>query len=525
MPNAPSQIEITEDNYPEIQFSVPWQYGSGTPMGHDSDGFPLGVPTTKDGTVISREVLHAQIWNKFHSNPHVNTSTRGLVGRLVGNGFATVSDIPKIDEAIEEIETDYRNRLFDYWPKFLTRAIISGELPLCFTCHDNGFIEIDFIDPDVIDGEPEHGIIFHPRKTRMPLVYCVKDADNDIEEHIPSIYLARYPELYSVAKQQKGFSASMMNPSRTRKKAFKPVGGFYRFVVSWDLGLMTKRSTSHLQTILQWLNYWENLKKYEIDHKKSSGSYVHIVRFTDVKSWMAWLSLTDEQRQKTGIGAKKTPGSTLVLGPNMEHKIESPNLPKISGGDSDIMQMVSSGLNEAQDVTTGEAKGTFASVKATRGPMSDRVSDEMTYFARWLRWDFWGNIFFLKSKISDFPETFDVEEAIDFDKDQEPVFAIKKKKPERCLDIIFPVSEIENMESHAKGLLGVKHGSLNDTAGMPNEELMKKMGFRGYKKLRLQKATEDKKYPPTVLAVDQETHQELTEAEPPKKGKKVSKSP
>jgi len=215
----------------------------------------------------------------------------------------------------------------------------------------------------------------------------------------------------------------------------------------------------------------------------------------------------------------------LVLGPNMEHKIESPNLPKISGGDSDIMQMVSSGLNEAQDVTTGEAKGTFASVKATRGPMSDRVSDEMTYFARWLRWDFWGNIFFLKSKISDFPETFDVEEAIDFDKDQEPVFAIKKKKPERCLDIIFPVSEIENMESHAKGLLGVKHGSLNDTAGMPNEELMKKMGFRGYKKLRLQKATEDKKYPPTVLAVDQETHQELTEAEPPKKGKKVSKSP
>jgi len=294
MPNAPSQIEITEDNYPEIQFSVPWQYGSGTPMGHDSDGFPLGVPTTKDGTVISREVLHAQIWNKFHSNPHVNTSTRGLVGRLVGNGFATVSDIPKIDEAIEEIETDYRNRLFDYWPKFLTRAIISGELPLCFTCHDNGFIEIDFIDPDVIDGEPEHGIIFHPRKTRMPLVYCVKDADNDIEEHIPSIYLARYPELYSVAKQQKGFSASMMNPSRTRKKAFKPVGGFYRFVVSWDLGLMTKRSTSHLQTILQWLNYWENLKKYEIDHKKSSGSYVHIVRFTDVKSWMAWLSLTDE---------------------------------------------------------------------------------------------------------------------------------------------------------------------------------------------------------------------------------------
>jgi hypothetical protein len=500
-----------------LQFSVPWQYGS-QGNSYDADGFPMARGPTKDApSSISREALHAHIWNKFHSNPHVNTSTRGLVGRLTGNGFATVSDIREIESAIDETETDYRNRLFDYWPKFVARALISGELPLCLTCHDDGFIEVDYIDPDVIDGEPEHGIIFHPRKTRMPLVYCIKDADNDIEEHIPSIYMARYPELYRVAKTQNGFSAKMLDPCRSRKKPFRSIGGFNRFIVSWDLGLITKRSTSHLQTILAWLNHWETLKMYEIDHKKSSGAYVWVVKFTDNKSWLTWLSLSEEDRRKTGIGVQKTPGSTMVVGPNMEVTAQNPTLPKISDGDSDIMQMISSGLNEPQDVTTGQSRGTFASVKASRGPMSDRIADEMAYFERWLRWDFWGNIFFLKSEIAGFPKTFPAEEAVDFDEDQEPVFETVQKKPERCIDIIFPISEIENIEGHAKGLLGVKHGSLNDTAGIPNEELMKKLGFRGYKKLRLKKATEDKKFPPTILAVDQEAHQESTEAEPPAK--------
>ncbi|RJR46025.1 MAG: hypothetical protein C4576_11390 [Desulfobacteraceae bacterium] len=513
-----------ENNFRDRQFSVPWQYApSGSEQQRDSDGFPLSAGSSKEATPIDRQTLHAHIWGKFHSNPHVNTSTRGLVGRICGNGFATASDITEIDDAIDETETDYRNRLYDYWPKFVTRGFIGGELHLCFTCHDDGFVEVDFIDPDVIEGEPEHGIIFHPRKTRMPLVYCIKDTDNDIEEHIPSIYLARYPELYRVAKAQDGFSAKMLDPSRTRKRSFRSVGGFYRFIVSWDLGLITKRSTSHLQTILQWLNHWETLKMYEIDHKKSSGSYVWVVKFTDVKSWITWLNLTDEERAKTGIAAAKTPGGTLVIGPNMEVEAKMPQLPKISGGDSDVMQMISSGLNEAQDVTTGESKGTFASVKASRGPMSDRISDEMVYFERWLRYDFWGNIFFLKGEIAEFPKTFDVEEAVDFDKNQEPVFKVRKKKPERCLDITFPISEIENTEGQAKALLGVKHGSLNDTAGIPNEVLMRKMGFRGYKRLRLQKATEDKKYPKTILAVDQEQHQELTEAEPSKTKKQSPK--
>lgn len=509
--------QITEDNFLRAQFSVPWQYGLGVSQEKDSDGFPVGLTVSDKGVPqFTREVLHSHIWYKFHSNPHVNTSIRGITGRIAGNGFATVSDIPDLDYAIEETETDYRNRLYDYWPKFITRAFISGELFLCFTCHDDGFIEIDFIDPDMIDGEAENGIIFHPRKTRMPLVYCVKDADKDIDELVPSIYLARYPELINEAKKHKAFKAKMLDNSKTGRKAFRKTGGFRRFIVSWDLGLITQRSTSHLQTILQWLNHWETLKKYEIDHKKSSGAYVWVVKFTDVKSWITWLNLSDEERRKTGLAAPKTPGGTLVIGPNMEIVAQNPNLPKISDGDSDIMQMISSGLNEPQDITTGQAKGTFASVKASRGPMSDKISDEMVYFERWLRHDFWGNVFFLKSKISDFPETFPVREAVAF-KNKKPVMEIVQKKSTKCIDILFPISAVENIEGQAKAYLGVKHGSLRDTANIPNEELMRRMGFRGYRRLLLKKATEDEMYPEVVLAVDQESSQEKTEAEPKKK--------
>jgi hypothetical protein len=245
------------------------------------------------------------------------------------------------------------------------------------------------------------------------------------------------------------------------------------------------------------------------------------VRFTDVKSWITWLNLSDEDRKKTGIAAQKTPGGTLVIGPNMEVEAKNPNLPRISDGDSDIMQMISSGLNEPEDVTTGQSKGTFASVKASRGPMSDRINDEMAYFERWLRYDFWGNIFFLKSKTLDFPETFTRREATDF-KGKKPVFENVKKAPERCLDILFPVSSVENIEGTAKAMLGVKHGSLYDTAGIPNEELMKKMGFRNYRQLRLRQATEEEELPKLVLAADQESMQEQKEAEP-KRDKKQAK--
>jgi len=499
----------------EETLSVPWQYDPDEGTYRDPDGAPLRATSDKDDPSKTRTALQELSWLKFQRNPQVNTSLRGTIGRLAGYGFETSSDIQEIQEVIEETELDHRNRLYNYWPKYVGRAFVEGELFLCFTCHNDGFIEVDFVDPAAITGENDYGIIFHPNKTTMPLIYCIKkdDENNNIDEHIPSIFIARYPELIQIAEKQKGFNSAYLKNSQSRARKFKEIGGFYRFIVSWDKSFITKRNIGHTRTVLEWLNKYEDLKNYEIDHKKSAGAYLWKVKFEDTKSWLTWLKLSDADRAKTGIVAKKTPGSTIVLGPNMDMIAVNPTLPNISGSDTDILHQITSGLNEEEGVTTGQSTAPFASVKASRGPMSDRVSDEIAYFERFARYDFWGNIFFLKSKINNFPEKFKIREAIKF-KDKEPVFKEIEKRPEQLIEINFPMSEINDIEARARAYYGVKHPALSDSAGVPNSELVKKLGFGNYRKLRLEYETEKEKYPDLVLPIDQESWQESTEAEP-----------
>lgn len=502
----------------EHAFSVPWQYDTATTTyREDADGVPPSTTSDKDDASLTRVVLQALSWMKFLRNPHVNTSVRGTIGRLTGYGFEVSSDIQEIQDAIEEIELDPRNRLYNYWPKYVGRSFIEGELFICFTCHKDGFIEVDFIDPAVIPpfGDNEAGIIFHPTKTTMPLIYCIKDDDNDIDEHIPSIFIARYPELLKVAEKDKGYDSDRLNNSRNSGRKFRSLGGFHRFIVAWDKTFITRRNTGHVRTVLEWLTRYEDLKKYEMDHKKSAGAYVWNLQIEDRMSWIEWLKLSNEEREKTAIAAPKTPGGTLVSGPGMKWQAINPNLPNISDSDTDILHMVTSGLNEPEDVTTGRATSPFASVKASRGPMSDRTSDEVEYFRRFLVYDFWSNIFFLKSEINNFPKFFTSREAITF-KSGEPVFANLKKKPETLIDVVFPTSQVDEMEARSRAMLGVKHGSLYETAGVPFSEILKRLGFGNLRKLRLKYETEKDRYPELIAALDAESVQEKKEAEPPR---------
>jgi hypothetical protein len=502
---AASALEkLTDDELKSLRFSMPWQTDEADPGYVDPDGF-----ASASGTIDNREQLQQACWNKFNQNPQISTAVKGQVGRLTGSGFETSSEIPKIQDVIDETELDQRNRLYLFWPKYVGRSVIEGELFLCLSLHDDGFVEIDFIDPSDISGGGEDGIIYHPTKPTMPLFYYVQQSNANSNALtppspvlVPSTFVARYPELYAMAKKLPGFQDSFLDDSKSGKHIYKKLGGFRRFIVSWDKSFLTKRNVSHLRTILEWLNHYENLKKYEIDHKKSAGSYLWVVTMEDPKTFRTWLALSDEERRKTGIMAKKTPGSTMVLPPGMKLEVMNPSLPSISESDTDIFHMITSGLNEPEDVTSGQSKGTFSSVKASRGPMSDRMMDESTYFERFLRHDFWGSVFFLKSAISNFPPTFDQKVAVDF-KDKEPVFKTIKKRPELLIDINFPTSEVNDAEAKARAYLGVKHGSTFDTLGIPNQEIARKMGFGNYRKLRLQQATEIERFPELAQAVDQ----------------------
>ena len=550
-------IDDIPDEYLEhasFRFSAaPWQHDpdSGSGKYKDPDGF------TKTKTTLTREELANECWEKLHANPQVNTAVRGKAGRLTGLGFEMTSGVEAIQDIIEEVELDHRNRMHNYWPKYVVRAQVEGELFICLTCHAKGFIEVDFVEPREIQGygDDDTGIIFHPTKTTLPLFYNIKREAYELStkwkhsvkegyveyEQIPSIYIARYPSLVNIAKNHFDYHREKQQPARSRKHAFKPFGGYKKFIVAWDKSFITRRAISYLRTTLEWLNHYENLKKYEIDHKKSSGAYLWWFKIEDARAFRQWLKLSDADRKKTGIMAKKTPGSTLVTPPGITLSCINPKLGQIKDQDTDIMQMVTFGLDEASDVTTGTASGPFSSVKASRGPMTDRISDEAAYFSRFLRHDFWSSIFFLKNKLNAMDEFFMVNEAVSFTAKQEdvlqadgtkkkewvpePVYKEKKKRPEMLVDVSFPISETLEMEGRAKATLGTKHGPLSETLGIPKEACAERIGFGGYPRQRLKKATEDRNYPKLVYTVDAESIQEKNEAEPGKAKKKEGDKP
>jgi len=501
-------LDLPDEVLEGLQFSAPWQYDpeDGDNVGTDPDGYTLSS-SDKDDSSSTRQALQAECWRKFNRTPYINTAVRGQMGRLTGLGFETTSGIYDILQVVKEIEQDQRNRLYNYWPKYVARANVEGELFLILTLHTDGFIEVDFLDPsNVSGGSDDSGIIWHPTKTLMPLFYLI---DNGTEKfQIPSIFIARYPELVNTASKNIDYNKSLQKRSRSGNKKFKQFGGYNQFIVSWDRGFVTKRAISYLRTTLEWLNHYENLKKYEIDHKKSSGSYLWVFSITDTKAFRLWTAMTAEQRASTGIAAKKTPGSTLVLPPGMTLECRNPQLSPLRDEDTDIKELVAAGINEPTDIMTGTSKGTFASVKETRGPMSDRTSDEVAYFERYLRFDFWSNIFFLRSKVSKFPEYFDVDDCVGFGKNKEPIIEKVKERPENLLEFSFPVSETIDLEGKTKALFGVKHGPLNKVLGVDNKTISKIVGIGGWSRTRQIKALEDKLYPELEFESDAESVQE-----------------
>lgn len=253
--NATSELlALSDDDLRQLKFTMPWETLEDSRVSEDSDGFVgsgLGL----------RNKLQEACWEKFNKNPQVSTAVRGHVGRLTGMGFEASSEIPKIQDVIDEVEFDPRNRLYTHWPKFVGRSIIEGELYLGLTLHNDGFIEVDFIDPGDIQGGGEDGIIYHPYKSTMPLFYFVKqvNAETGINGSVlvPSIFIARYPELIKIAQGLTSFKGAMstLKSSMTTGPKYKKVGGFRRFIVSWDKSFMTKRNVSHLRTILEIYGY------------------------------------------------------------------------------------------------------------------------------------------------------------------------------------------------------------------------------------------------------------------------------
>jgi len=497
----------------------------------DADGFP----EVSSDYLHNLNELQALCWEKAESNPQISSHIRDVMGRMTGWGFGFTSEINDINKVIEETVEDPRNDLLQNFPKYIARREIEGELFQMYTLHKNGFVEVDFIAPKNIGngGDKGSGIIFHSQKRTFPLFYLLnQDVRNQAggtqreQFLVPSINLCYYPELEADARTHPDFDEKKLKMAKWRRPKTAPydqLNGYFRFIVHWNSGYMTARNVSHIRTTIEWVNYYEALKKYEIDHKKSSGSYLWVIEMQDVQAFRRWLSLTEEEKRKTGIMQAKEPGGTIVLPPGTNLTVANPKLASISDQDNDIMQMVTSGLQKPADVVLGDYKSSYASVKASQGPQGDRTNDELHYFKNFLTFDFWRPIFYLRSLADkNFNYYRNVRDVVRFD-NQKPVFGRVKKPAYKLIEISLPVSRLEDIEAIAKGLLGSKHASVADTLGIPKSDIAKRLGFAKYGSLRKQKALEDEEYPETLSVDDEESAQEKQEAEPKKKDKDKDK--
>lgn len=499
------------------QFAIPMFVNGGRSTYRDADGFP----EVTEGNLQNLYELQAECWRKAESNPQINSHIRDQMGRMAGMGFKFSSEVADINSVIEEISEDPRNDLYQNFPKFCGRSEIEGELFLIFTLHRNGFVEVDFIPPSSIrgGGDENSGIIFHSRKKSFPLFYNVNTTTynhttlgSSQMTLVPSVNIAYFPELIKDAMTHSSWDESKTRMNKDPHPVYKQFGNYFRFIVHWNKGLMVSRNVSHIKTTIEWVNYYEMLKKYEIDHKRSSGAYLWVIKVDDKSTLRRWLLMTEEERKATGIMQVKEPGGTIVLPPGMSLDVLNPKLPTISDQDNDIMQMISSGLQKPQDTMLGDYKSTYASVKAAQGPQGDRILDELHYFRLFLRYSFWRPIFYLVSSVrSEFKYFRKATHIVEFKNKK----AIKKKVDRpvyKFVDIRLPVSRLDDLKEIGSVLLGTKHGSIVDTLGIPRREIAEKLGFTNYAQLRAEKEMEDEKYPETLSVLDQEAAQEKVES-------------
>jgi hypothetical protein len=498
-------LETPDEKLQELMLSVGIFGGRYTKV--DEDGFPIyGTSGTTEDLVLKVMDLQRECWKKYNTNPQISTAISDNAGIVCGKGFTITSPHKDVRAFIKQLVYDSRNRLYANFKKFYTRSDIEGELFLSFTVHTDGFVEIDFMHPEKLE-KP----YFHPSKSTLPLFYAFKvyeegdsgTASSEKTVYIPSIYVFEFPSLIPVMEKHKVWKTNPERAYRKNKRKYKKTGGYQTFIVSWDKSLFTERNVSQMSTTIEWANHYENLKRYEIDHKRSSGSYLWAVSFEDVKAFKTWMSLTPEQKEETGIKQKKTPGGTIVLPPGMKLEVKNPQLPKISDSDTDILHMITSGLNKPEDMVTGQSNGTYGSVKASRGPESDRNRNKQHDFEIFLRYDFFRPAFLLNSAITGM-EIEREEDIVEDFKDQKEVFGKEMVPIWESMEVVFPSSEVSDMESATKGLMGVKHGSLADTLGVPLSAIAEKLGFTNYRSLRAKHAVESKKYPELSSGLEEE---------------------
>jgi hypothetical protein len=312
----------------------------------------------------------------------------------VTRGLEPFSTDYAINAFLQDIWFSPRNELYERVPSWMIRMFAEVEVFVLLVFDDDGNVTIRNLEPAHIGrNEKDYGLITDPDDISTTLFYVHKTPKG--EEIIPDgRFILDTEFMVERAKALgKDLDTSLISPL-TKSSKHKALGGYRRFVLHWRNLTGEKnvpRDTSSVSAIIEFINLYIMATKWELDYKKSLCAYTIVITFDTSPAgklaWHVWSQMTDEQKAKTNLTKPLTPGSKVFLLPGMGIEIKSPNLPKISGSNEDLLFITGAGARSPQDLWQGQSAGaTHASLRASRHPLMMEVETLQKKLDNFLRY-------------------------------------------------------------------------------------------------------------------------------------------
>jgi len=461
-----------------------------------------------------RETLQKMCWHKYRTFPGIHSSVEDKGDLITSKGFDVYSVNRKINEVLRDTIFSQRNLLFERIGEWPRRMLAEGELFLLNIVDENGNNTVRIIEPDRITGAEEgSGLITDPDDVTKTLFYRYQ-MGNSSYALVPSEEVIYNPKLEEKVKNSKYYNVTEVAHSKNPSPAYVKLGGYYKYIIHWkNLSGISKirRDSSYLRTVIEWANLYENSIKWGLDYKKAQSSYAIVISFADTQpgrlAYNIWTTMTEAEKEATGLTKPLTPGSKIFLRPGMSIDIKSPQLSKGTGENLDLLNLVGAGVKSPQDLMQGNSSGaTLASLKMSRNPFQMNIENLQDKFSKFLVYRYFRAIFYCKSAVDKFPFTFPkkfVEEVVD----GKPTVETIQVEPAELIEVSMPKMTLIEDEGTVRTMLGSKHMGIN-SLGISQKFIAETLGVSDFTRQKRERLLEDEVYGEMMPMEDQEGIQE-----------------
>ena len=505
--------EIDGSVFTELQQTNTWQSEGVTSSVYSNSIFVIDKYDTKPDD-NNRETLQKMCWYKYRTFPGIHSSIEDKGDLITAKGFDVYSINRKINEVLRDTLFSQRNLLFERIGEWPRRMLAEGELFLLNIVDKNGNNTVRIIEPERITGAEEgSGLITDPDDVTKTLFYRYRMGDNNYAL-IPSEEVIYNPQLEEKVKNSTYYNAEETKHSKDVSPIYEKLGGYYKYIIHWkNLSGISKikRDSSYLRTVIEWANLYENSIKWGLDYKKAQSSYAIVISFADSQpgrlAYNIWTTMTEAEKEATGLTKPLTPGSKIFLRPGMSIDIKSPQLSKGTGENLDLLNLVGAGVKSPQDLMQGNSSGaTLASLKMSRSPFQMNIENLQDKFSKFLVYRYFRAIFYCKSAVDNFPSTFP-KEFVSEVVEGKPTIETMQVEPAELIEVSMPTMTLTEDEGIVRTMLGSKHMGIN-SLGVSQKYIAETLGVSDFTRQKRERLLEDEMYGEMAAIKDQEAAQE-----------------